>query len=178
MHNEAAKYPIGKFTSPQNITAEHINQWVRNISTFPERLKMEVNNLTDSQLDTPYRSEGWTLRQVIHHCADSHMNAFIRFKLALTEDSPIIKPYMEERWAELLDSKTYPIQSSIKILEGIHDRWVALINSLSAEQLKKIFVHPEHGRQFTPIEVVGTYAWHSNHHLAHITTLKKNLNWS
>jgi hypothetical protein len=151
--------------------------WISEISTFPTRLVAAVDRLTAQQLDTQYRPESWTIRQVVHHCADSHMNSFTRFKLALTEEQPIIKPYFEERWAELNDSKKIPIAPSLKIIEGIHERWTALIRSLSEEEKTRTFIHPEHGKTFQLDEVIGFYAWHSNHHLAHITTMKKRNMW-
>lgn len=174
---EQLKYPIGQFESPAKITTAILSQWIADISSFPARLQNEVNHLTDEQLDTQYRPEGWTIRQVIHHCADSHMNSLIRFKLALTEDQPTIKPYYEERWAELLDSKNMPIAPSIKMLEGIHERWSILLNNLTDEQYERIFIHPEHGKTFRIDENIGVYAWHGNHHLAHITETKKRNNW-
>jgi hypothetical protein len=171
------KFPIGEFEKPKTITKGILTNWISTISEFPERLKNEVSNLTDVQLDTPYRSDGWTIRQVVHHCADSHMNSLIRFKLSLTEDCPTIKPYFEDRWAELVDSKTLPVASSLKILEGLHMRWTTLLNSLTDQQLKRTFIHPEHGRHFMLDETIGVYAWHCNHHLAHITTLKQQESW-
>lgn len=175
---ENLKYPIGKFEKPEVITKEIISEWIFEISSFPIRLKIEVNHLKDNQLDTRYRPEGWTIRQVVHHCADSHMNSLIRLKLALTEDQPIIKPYLEERWAELSDSKYMPIAPSLKMLEGIHERWTALLNNLKEEDLNRIFIHPEHGKTFRIDENIGVYAWHCNHHLAHITTLKARNHWN
>ncbi|MFA9194624.1 YfiT family bacillithiol transferase [Flavobacterium sp. FBOR7N2.3] len=174
---EQLKYPIGQFESPAKITKDILSQWIAAISSFPTRLKNEVNHLTNEQLDTPYRANGWTIRQVIHHCADSHMNSLTRFKLALTEDQPTIKPYYEERWAELLDSKNMPIAPSLKILEGIHERWTVLLNHLTEEQNGRIFIHPEHGKTFRLDENIGVYAWHCKHHLAHITETKKRNNW-
>lgn len=138
-------------------------------------MKNETFKLTDKELDTTYRIDGWTIRQVIHHCADSHMNSFIRFKLALTEDNLVIKPYFEERWAELIDSKQMPITSSLNIIEGIHERWVILIKNLTSIDLKKTFIHPESGKRFYLDEIIGMYAWHSNHHLAQIVECKENI---
>jgi len=170
------RFPIGPFTVPKNITQKQINQSISDIETFPAKLRKETELLTNAQLDTVYRPDGWTIRQVVHHCADSHMNSFIRFKLAITEDTPTIKPYFEDRWAELIDS-VMPIEPSLRIIEGIHERWVAILQSLSANDLKKGFNHPEQGRVIPLDEVIAMYAWHSNHHLAHITTLKKNKGW-
>lgn len=171
------QFPIGKYIKPETITQEILDNYILDIETFPSRLKLEVLNLTDSQLDTAYRPDGWTIRQVINHCADSHMNSLTRFKLALTEDKPVIKPYFEDRWAELADSKTMPIEPALKMLEGIHSRWTVLLKSLSSVELSKTFIHPEHGKEFRLDENIGVYAWHCNHHLAHITSLKNRMGW-
>ncbi|MEO8794912.1 MAG: YfiT family bacillithiol transferase, partial [Daejeonella sp.] len=127
---------------------------------------------------TPYRPEGWTVRQVIHHLADSHMNAFIRFKLALTESNPTITPFDESLWADLPDGKKSPIDSSLKIIEGLHFRWTALLNSLSEDQFQRTYFHPDHGKKWTLENVLALYSWHSSHHLAHITSLKDRMNWN
>lgn len=133
--------------------------------------------LSDAQLDTPYRPEGWTIRQVVHHCADSHMNAIIRLKLALTEEKPVIKPYFEDRWAELVDGKSLPIEPSLKILEGVHKRWVLLLENLTASQFQRTFVHPELGTEFSLAVATANYAWHCEHHLAHITNVQTRNGW-
>ena len=180
MQNDELQYlrfPIGPFKKPEIISKELLQQWISDIQSFHIRLKNEVQHLNDKQLDTPYRENGWTIRQVVHHCADSHMNSLIRFKLALTEEKPTIKPYFEERWAELADSKTMDISPSLKMIEGIHARWTVLLKSLNEEDLKRTFIHPEHGKEFRVDENIGIYAWHCNHHLAHITELKKSKNW-
>ena len=174
---EKLKYPIGKFKKPEVFTKELIKSYIEAIETFPARLKKEVEHLTDSQLDTSYREKGWTIRQVVHHCADSHINGLVRLKLALTEDKPTIKPYFEERWAELTDSKTMPVAVSLKLIDGLHTRWAYLLKSLSGKDLEKSFIHPEHGRELNLKEYLGSYAWHCNHHLAHITTLKQKMGW-
>ncbi|TAE42221.1 MAG: putative metal-dependent hydrolase [Sphingobacteriales bacterium] len=174
---EELKFPIGIFKKPKKITTEILSSYINDILTFPEKLRLEVKNLSDAQLDTQYRTNGWTIRQVVNHCADSHMNSLTRFKLALTEDQPIIKPYYEERWATLADSYKMPIEPALKILEGIHERWVFLLNNLTKKQLERTFVHPEHGKIFRLDENIGFYAWHCNHHLAHITTLKHTKRW-
>ena len=174
---EQLKFPIGKFEKPTTITKDDLLNWISEISTFPSRLKNEVNHLTNQQLDTKYRPEGWTIRQVVHHCADSHMNSLMRLKVTLTEDQPTVKPYYEERWAELADSKNMPIEPSLKMIEGIHERWTVLLNNLSESDYSKIFIHPEHGKAFRIDENIGMYAWHCNHHLAHITETKKRNNW-
>ncbi len=177
MNSEQLKYPIGHFEKPENITREHIARWIDEISAFPNKLKSAVESLSDAQLDTPYRPDGWTVRQVVHHCADSHANSIIRFKLALTEDAPIIKPYYEDRWAELEDSRTLPVESALWMLQGIHARWTVLLRSLTNEQLSRVFIHPEHGKSFRIDENIGVYAWHGNHHLAHITSLNDRMGW-
>jgi hypothetical protein len=174
---EKLKYPIGKYEKPLVISKEILREWILDISTFPLRLSNEVTHLTAAQLDTRYRPDGWTIRQVIHHCADSHMNSLIRLKLALTEDQPTIKPYYEERWAELSDSKSMPIESSLKMIQGIHERWTYLLKDLNDQQLSRSFIHPEHSRTIRIDENIGLYAWHCNHHLAHITETKKLNNW-
>ncbi|TAE84223.1 MAG: putative metal-dependent hydrolase [Bacteroidetes bacterium] len=174
---EQLKYPIGHFNKPATVTTDTVEEWITVIANFPKRLSGEVMLLTDEQLDTPYRPEGWTIRQVVHHCADSHMNSLIRFKLALTEDNPTIKPYYEERWAELSDSKNWPIAASLNMLEGIHERWAILLSSLAQEQLARTFFHPGSGQTWRIDEAIGLYAWHCNHHLAHITETKKQNQW-
>ncbi len=172
------RYPIGKFTKPEVITEALLNQFISDIETFPLRIKNAVNDLSDEQLDTPYRPEGWTIRQVVNHCADSHMNSLMRLKLALTEETPTIKPYFEERWAELSDSKSMPVEPALKMLEGIHKRWVVLLKSLTEKDWERKFIHPQSGREFTIAVNTALYAWHCNHHLAHITTLKKSKDWN
>ncbi len=170
------KFPIGEFVKPKEYPEVVMIKWIQHIQLFPQRIRELTTNLTDEQLDTPYRKDGWTIRQVVHHCADSHMNCLTRFKLALTEDKPTIRPYFEERWAELPDSKT-PINSSLLMIDGIHERLTILLKSLTNEQLKLTYVHPEHGREISLNEAVATYSWHSNHHLAHISTLITAKNW-
>lgn len=174
---EQLKYPIGKFERPEIITKDILAKWVSEISIFPTKLIDEVNHLTDEQLDTQYRPDGWTIRQVVHHCADSHMNSLIRLKLALTEHQPTIKSYYEDRWAELFDSQSMPIEPSLKMLEGIHKRWAVLLNNLTEKQYERIFIHPEHKKKFRIDENIGVYAWHCKHHLAHITETKKRNDW-
>lgn len=173
---EQLKFPIGNFTKPEFFTKELLNFFITDIESFPERLKNEIANFTEQQLDTPYRPGGWTIRQVVHHCADSHMNSIIRFKLALTEERPTIKPYLEDKWAELPDYKL-PIAPSLQLLEGLHFRWTVLLKSFNEADLKRKFVHPEHGKEIYLDEAMGMYAWHCNHHLAHITALKKREGW-
>ncbi|MBS1517865.1 MAG: putative metal-dependent hydrolase [Bacteroidetes bacterium] len=177
MNIEQQKYPAGKFVKPESVTPELMKQYLMVISGFPSRIRKEVQDLTEEQLDTPYRAEGWTIRQVVNHCADSHMNSLMRLKLALTENNPVIKPYFEDKWAELPDSKNMPVESALKMLEGIHERWSVLIKNLSAEQMKRTFFHPENRIKFRVDENIGLYAWHCDHHLAHITRLKNARGW-
>lgn len=171
------RFPIGEFEIPSVITSKQIEDWINDIAVFPQHLSESVKDLSNDQLDTAYRPNGWTIRQVVHHCADSHMNSLIRFKLALTENNPTIKPYDEAQWAELSDSKTSPIQPSLQIINGLHERWVILLKSLTEGDLTKVFTHPEHRKTFSIAETIGLYAWHGRHHLAHITTLKQRKNW-
>jgi hypothetical protein len=177
MNLEEMKYPIGRFKMPSLAKPETLDKYIADIESFPNRLKAEVEILADEQLDTPYRPDGWTIRQVVNHCADSHMNGLARLKLALTEDKPTIKPYFENRWAELADSKTMPIEAALLMLDGLHKRWAILLRSLTENDLKRIYIHPEHGKEFRLEESIGLYAWHCNHHLAHITELKKRMSW-
>jgi hypothetical protein len=174
---ESLRYPIGPYERPTVITAEVLEQYINIIETFPSDMVREVSHLNDEQLNTPYRDGGWTIRQVVHHCADSHMNSLIRFKLALTEDEPTIKPYQEDLWAELPDGKELSISHSISLLEGLHARWAFLLKSLNSAHLKRTFIHPESKKVYTLDENIGLYAWHCQHHLAHITTLKGQNNW-
>ena len=174
---EKLRYPIGKFIVPESYSTTYLTAKIAEIASFPEQLKKEVIHLTEEQLETPYRQGGWTIRQVIHHCADSHMNCFIRIKWALTEDQPTIKFYHEDRWAELDDNLTMPIQPTLSFLEGLHFRLAYLMNGLSEADLQKSFIHPDANAVFQIKEIIGTYAWHGNHHLAHITELKKNKGW-
>ncbi|MFC0604649.1 YfiT family bacillithiol transferase [Winogradskyella pulchriflava] len=161
------KFPIGEFEKPETITQQHLSKWISSIETLPERIVSITKNLNDDELNYKYRPNGWTIRQVVHHCADSHINSIIRFKLTLTEDNPTIKPYLEDRFAKLIDYSE-PIDSSISILKGVHKKLGVLLRSLTEEELKRKFTHPEHGKLFSLEETIGTYAWHSDHHFAHI----------
>jgi hypothetical protein len=171
------RFPIGEFESPSQFNSDLVKKWIEIISIFPQKLSLEVNHLTDEQLDTAYRVNGWTIRQVVHHCADSHMNSIIRLKLALTEEQPTIRPYFEDRWAELVDSQKFPIAASLQILVGVHTRWKALLENLNQVDLLKSYIHPEHGKVFQIGEYIALYAWHCEHHLAHITHLKQKKGW-
>lgn len=177
MNETNLQYPIGKFQKPDEFTDEILIELINTLEDFPSKIRTETENLSDEQLDTVYRPGGWTIRQVVNHCADSHMNSLMRFKLALTEDEPEIKPYFEDRWAELEDSKNMNIDAALKMLEGIHERWTVLLRSLSKDQLSRTFIHPEHGMKFRLDENIAVYTWHCDHHLAHIKELKKRKNW-
>jgi hypothetical protein len=166
------KYPIGRFLTPTSIDVNLIKNWISIIEEFPKKLKDQTDNLTEVNLEKQYRPNGWTIRQIVHHCADSHMNSLMRFKLALTEPTPVIKPYMEDLWAELPDTKFFPVSSSIKILEGLHEKWVYLLKNLFSEELEKQFQHPETGELIMLKVNIGIYAWHCEHHLAHIRNAK------
>lgn len=168
MDIEKLRFPIGKYVPNKNPDNETLQKWINDIQTFPNSLIEITQDLTVEQLNWKYRPNGWKIKQVIHHCADSHMNAFIRFKLAITEKIPIIKPYFEAEWAELIDSLDDDIENSINIISSLHKKWVKLLNSLNSEQLLLEFVHPEHSETFNLHENIGNYAWHSNHHLEHV----------
>ena len=174
---ENLRYPIGKPNIPEEISERNIKEWIEIIELFPRKLKKLVSNLSDDQLNTKYRKEGWTIRQVVHHCADSHHNSYTRFKWTLTENKPIIKTYYEDRWAELKDSKDGPIGLSINSLIALHDKWVYFLKLLTLEDLDKYFIHPEGNEIVTLKENIGIYAWHCNHHYAHIEHLIKRKNW-
>jgi len=174
---EKLKYPIGKFVSSEKYSGSKVNEWISILEYFPERLESLVNNLSDSQLDTRYRPDGWTLRQVVHHLADSHHHSYIRFKWALTEDKPVIKYYYEKLWAELPDAKSAPIELSINHLKAVHAKLVYLLKSLNVNDLNKSFIHPEYNEEIVLWKNIGIYAWHSNHHYAHIENLVIGKGW-
>jgi uncharacterized damage-inducible protein DinB len=170
------RFPVGKFHYDGPPNDQQKQEFLNEIEQAPTKLRAAVKGLSDSQLDTPYRPEGWTVRQVVHHVPDSHLNSYVRFKLALTEDEPTIKPYAEDRWAELSDTKATPIDVSLTLLESLHDRWVRLLRSLTPEQWKRTFRHPELG-PMTLEKTLALYAWHSRHHVAHITELRRRMSW-
>ncbi|WP_282121855.1 YfiT family bacillithiol transferase [Algibacter mikhailovii] len=174
---EKLKYPIGQFTCPNPITKQHLEDWISILEHFPSRLEHLVKGLNNEQLDTLYRVGGWTIRQVVHHISDSHHHSYTRFKWALTEDNPVIKAYFEDRWAELVDSKTAPIGMSLEHIKAIHFKLVYLIKKCSSEDLKKSFIHPETNDEVKLVYNIGNYAWHSNHHYAHIENLMKRKGW-
>jgi DinB superfamily len=170
------RYPIGKFNYEGPPSEEQRKKLIEDIAQTPAALRAAVNGLSPEQIETPYRDGGWTVRQVVHHVPESHMNAYIRFKLALTEDEPTIKPYEEDRWAKLSDVQSTPLEVSLSLLELLHDRWVRVLRGIKPEQWKRSFKHPELG--IMPLEKnLGLYSWHGRHHVAHITELRKRMSW-
>jgi hypothetical protein len=165
---EKLRFPIGEFQKPDSISQNDLETWITTIENFPRKIKTLTENLSVDQLNWVYRPDGWCIKQVVHHCADSHMNSFIRFKLALTEDVPTIKPYEEDRWAELADGNSDIILPSIQIIEGLHARWILLLKSFGEKELKRQFTHPANNKTSSLDEIIGVYAWHCSHHLAHI----------
>jgi uncharacterized damage-inducible protein DinB len=168
------RYPVGKFQAIADPESSQIDEWLAEIEETPAGLREAVEGLTPAQLDTPYRLGGWTVRQVIHHVADSHMHSYARFRFALTEDAPTIKPYDEGAWAELPDAKTAPVEVSLSLLDALHQRWIMLLRSLDRATLDKVFVHPELG-PMSLLKALQLYAWHGRHHTAHITDLRRRL---
>ena len=158
------------------VTAEDRRKYIGQIAETPARLRAAVNGLSDDQLDTPYRPDGWTVRQVVHHVPDSHLNSYIRFKLALTEDQPTVKPYAEDRWAELPDGRTGPVEVSLRLLECLHSRWVALLRSMSEPDWARTFRHPDLGLLRLDRNA-ALYAWHGRHHVAHVSALRERMGW-
>jgi hypothetical protein len=176
MDDFALRYPIGKFKFPDAVSPEDRAKFVEQIAEAPARMKAAVAGLSDEQLDTPYRPGGWTVRQVVHHVPDSHLNSYIRFRWALTEEDPSIKTYHEDRWAELPDARTAPVVASLALLESLHSRWGALLSSLTDQDWKRTFRHPELG----PVSLeknAALYAWHGQHHVAHIRGLRERKGW-
>jgi hypothetical protein len=170
------RYPIGKFHFDGPSTEAQRHKLMDDIAAAPANLRAAVKNLSEQQLDTPYRPDGWTVRQVAHHLPDSHLNAYVRFKLALTEEEPMIKPYAEDRWAQLADTQSTPVEVSLQLLDSLHDRWVRLLRSLGTEDWKRSFRHPELG--LVSLEKsLAIYAWHGRHHAAHIISLRERNGW-
>ena len=170
------RYPVGKFAPKPHLTTDERTTLIGQIADAPNQLVQAIAGLSEEQLNTPYRDGGWTVRQVVHHVADSHMNAFTRFRLAVTENNPTVKPYDEKRWSELVDSRTAPIAASIPIVEGLHARWVMMLKSFSAADFERPLQHPENG----PMDVdrlLQLYAWHGRHHVAHVTELRRRMGW-
>ncbi len=170
------RYPIGKFHFAGPLTEEQKKTCLDDLAQAPAQLRAAIKGLSQAQLETPYRPGGWTVRQVVHHVPDSHLNSYVRFKLALTEDEPTIKPYAEDRWAELADTKATPVEVSLTMLDALHDRWVRLLRSLSPEEWERTFRHPELGAM-TLEKTLALYAWHGRHHVSHITNLRDREGW-
>jgi DinB superfamily len=170
------RYPIGKFQLVPQIGDAERKEAIQHIADTPAKLKAALEGLTESQLDTPYREGGWTLRQVVHHLPDSHMNSYVRLRLALTENEPTIKPYEEQLWAELYDARNAPVAPSVQILESLHERWVMLLRSLKPADFSRTFRHPENGVRNIDW-MLQLYSWHGRHHVGHITTLRQKMGW-
>ncbi len=170
------RYPTGKLSYKDNLTAEQRASLIDRIAATPAALRAAVDGLNDAQLDTPYRPEGWSVRQVVHHVPDSHVNAYVRFKLALTEDGPTIKPYQEAAWATLADTRLTPVNVSLTLLEAVHARWVVLLQSMTESDFARPLMHPENGRM-TLDKLLQLYAWHGGHHVGHVTELRKREGW-
>jgi hypothetical protein len=170
------RFPIGKAEVPSTITAQDRERFIYEIEQAPVLLALAVQGLTDAQLDTPCRDGGWTVRQVVHHLPDSHLNSYVRYKLALTENEPTIKPYDEAAWANTHEARTGPVEMSLELFDSLHRRWVALLNSMSESDWKRTFKHPERG-VLALDQNVALYAWHGKHHVAHITELRKRMGW-
>jgi len=170
------RYPIGKY-EPQPFSEKQKEEWLNDIKFLPQLLENAVVNLDETQLQTPYRSGGWTIQQLVHHIADSHMNAYTRFKLGLTEDNPAIRPYEQERWVELNDVKHLPINISITLLYALHTRWYAAISDLTIQDWERTVYHPEAKKTMTLWYLLGSYSWHGKHHVAHIMALRERNKW-
>ncbi|MDQ2974268.1 MAG: putative metal-dependent hydrolase [Acidobacteriota bacterium] len=170
------RYPIGQFEYQGTLSNELRHELIDQIAATPERMRTAVQGLSEEQLNTPYRPEGWTVRQVVHHVPESHLNSYIRFKLAITEDEPTIKPYFEDRWAKLDDANTAPVELSLNLLDALHERWVWFLRSLNDEDFQRTFRHPELGTVSLD-KNVALYAWHGRHHVAHITSLRERRGW-
>ena len=171
------RFPIGKFTFAGDVNDAQRKQFIRDIAETPARLRAATAGLTAEQLETPYREGGWTVRQVVHHVVDSHLNSYVRFRLALTEDAPAIKPYDEARWAELPDARHAPVELSLTLLDALHQRWVILLESFTEADFARTFTHPEMG-QVSLDKNLALYSWHGRHHAAHITSLRERMGWN
>jgi hypothetical protein len=176
--HEQLRYPIGRYEAPERFELEMLDECIASIEALPKWLDLCIENLDEQQLETPYRPGGWTINQVIHHLADSHMNAYIRVKLALTEDSPVIKPYEEKLWAELPDVELVPVNVSITLLHALHIRWGQLLRNMHDGDWERTYYHPEHERLVPLWEVVDIYAWHGRHHMEQIRQLRERMGWN
>lgn len=170
------RYPVGKFAFTEEVTDDKRQEWINEIAAAPAKLRAALAGLTAAQFDTPYREGGWTIRQVVHHLADSHLNGYTRIKLALTETDPTVKPIQEGLWAELPDARTARVETSLELLTALHERWAMTLRHMSAGDFSRAFVHPEMGR-VTLDKALAVYAWHCRHHAAHITSLRSRMGW-
>jgi len=173
---EDLRYPIGKYL-PQSFSESQLQEWLIDIKFLPLHLENAILNLDESQINTPYRPDGWTVKQLVHHVADSHMNAYIRFKLGLTEDNPTIKSYDEGAWANLPDTHNLPINISLTLLHALHARWMEVIKGIKGNEWNRTVFHPEQKKEITLWHLLGMYAWHGKHHVAHITALRERMKW-
>lgn len=169
-------YPIGKY-EPRPYDELLLKDWLQDIHDLPQLLEYAITNLDEAQLETPYRDGGWTVKQLVHHVADSHMNAYTRFKLGLTEEKPMVKAYDEKAWAEMVDTKTIPINVSITLLFALHKRWHSILTGISGDEWNRLVIHSEHKREMSLWFLLGMYAWHSRHHVAHIVKLRERMGW-
>jgi uncharacterized damage-inducible protein DinB len=170
------RFPIGKY-EPQPFSEKQKADWINDIKFLPAGIENAITNLDAAQIETPYRDGGWTVKQLIHHVADSHMNAYIRFKLGLTEENPTIRPYDQERWSKMVDSENVPVNVSVTLLHALHRRWHEILLSIKDEDFNRTVYHPEYKKEMTLWYLLGMYAWHSRHHTAHITSLRERMKW-
>lgn len=175
--DDALRYPIGRFSPPERPTPDDRRRWLEALETLPAELRAAVAGLADAQLDTPYREGGWSPRQIVHHVADSHMNSWIRFRWTLTEDEPVIKAYDQDAWGALPDSSAAPVDTSLRLLEGLHARWLELLRRMGEPDWARVFVHPETERRTTLERTLALYAWHGAHHAAQIGRLRERRGW-
>lgn len=176
MMNEDPRYPIGKY-DPQPFSEDQRKEWLIDIQLLPQQIESAILNLDENQLETPYREEGWTVKELVHHVADSHMNAYTRFKLGLTEDKPLVKAYDEKAWARMADTKSIPVNVSITLLHALHLRWHVILQNISRDEWDRVVIHSEHKKEMTLWYLLGMYAWHSRHHVAHINRLREIRGW-
>ncbi len=174
---EKLKYPIGDFQYDPNYSGTEQNNYLLTIEEFPGKFRKLVSTFNEKQLDSKYRPGGWTVRQVIHHMPDSHLNSYLRFRWAMTEEKPVIKAYLEGKFAEMMDYENTPIEVSLDLLESLHKRWIILLNNLSDEDWKRTFIHPENGKEISLREMLPLYAWHCEHHFEHVNQLKLRKGW-
>ena len=174
---EVLQYPIGRFDKPRDPSPADVAGWIEELAAAPAALRAAVAGLTAAQLDTPYREGGWTLRQVVHHVADSHINGYVRIRLALTEETPTVRGYDQPAWGELADARREPVETSLALLDGLHARIVALARTLTPDELKRGYVFPDRPRTMAVDTTLAMYAWHSQHHTAHVTGLRQRMGW-